>query len=206
LTGERGKFYYRACDLSEEADIRSLFSWIEKHPDLGRVDICVNNAGFSSANTLLDGDFASWRKMMDVNVLALCLCTQLSIKSMTDKKINEGQIIMISSMSGHRVPPNPSTRFYSATKFAVTGLLEGWRQEVRDLGSNIRVSAISPGLVETEFQSVMYPEDPARAEAIQRSVECLQDSDISSAVRFVLASPPHMMVHDILVRPTLQKF
>ena len=67
---------------------------------------------------------------------------------MMNNKISDGQLIMISSMSGHRVPPNPSTRFYSATKFAVTGLLEGWRQEVRDLGSNIRVSAISPGQAE----------------------------------------------------------
>ena len=81
---------------------------------------------------------------------------------MMRNKISEGQIILISSMSGHRVPPNPSTRFYSATKFAVTGLLEGWRQEVRDLGSNIRLAAISPGLVETEFQAAMYPDDPAK--------------------------------------------
>merc|ERR1712090_89224 len=91
--------------------------------------------------------------MMDVNVLALCLCTQLSIKSMTKHGVDDGQVVMVSSMSGHRVAPSPSTRFYSATKFAVTGLLEGWRQEVRDSGSNIRVAAISPGLVETEFQS-----------------------------------------------------
>ena len=125
---------------------------------------------------------------------------------MTRNKISDGQIIMISSMSGHRVPPNPSTRFYSATKFAVTGLLEGWRQEVRDLGTNIRLSAISPGLVETQFQSVMYPDDPDRAEAIQRSVECLQSSDISSAVSYILSSPPHMQIHDLLIRPTQQKF
>ena len=85
LTGETGKvysfnrelchslvisqFYYRPCDLSVEEDIRTLFTWIENHPDLGRVDICVSNAGFSSADTLMEGDFASWRKMMDVNVL-----------------------------------------------------------------------------------------------------------------------------------------
>merc|ERR1719270_2943326 len=85
---------------------------------------------------------------------------------MTKHGVDDGQIIMVSSMSGHRVPPNPSTRFYAATKFAVTGLLEGWRQEVRDSGSNIRVAAISPGLVETEFQAAMYPDDPARAAAI----------------------------------------
>ena len=137
---------------------------------------------------------------------ALCLCTQLSIQSMRRNKIADGQIIMISSMSGHRAPPNPSTRFYSATKFAVTALLEGWRQEVRALGSNIRVAAISPGLVETEFQTAMYPDAPEKAEAIVRSVECLQDRDISSAVSYILASPPHMQIHDLLIRPTQQKF
>ena len=72
------KFYYRACDLSEEADIRSLFSWIENHPDLGRVDVCVNNAGFSTSETLTEGDFASWRKMMDVNVLGIIGCNPIS--------------------------------------------------------------------------------------------------------------------------------
>ena len=94
---------------------------------------------------------------------ALCLCTQLSVDSMVSNKIDDGQIIMIGSMSGHRVPPNPSTRqmrndlthfnlvidkidrFYAASKFAVTGLLEGWRQELRDIGGNIRVCGISPG-------------------------------------------------------------
>ena len=125
---------------------------------------------------------------------------------MRRNKIADGQIIMISSMSGHRVPPNPSTRFYSATKFAVTALLEGWRQEVRALGSNIRVAAISPGLVETEFQTAMYPDAPEKAEAIVRSVECLQSGDISSAVSYILASPPHMQIHDILIRPTQQTF
>ena len=67
------QFYYRQCDLAKEEDIRSLFAWIESHPDLGKVDICINNAGFSTSNTLLDGNFASWRKMMDVNVLGIFL-------------------------------------------------------------------------------------------------------------------------------------
>ena len=148
----------------------------------------------------------SLSSVISVLLLALCLCTQLSLQSMMKKKITDGQIIMISSMSGHRVPPNPSTRFYSATKFAVTALLEGWRQEVRDLGTNIRVAAISPGLVETEFQTAMYPDAPEKAEAIVRSVECLQDRDISSAVSYILSSPPHMQIHDLLIRPTQQKF
>lgn len=146
-----------------------MFAWMEDHPDLGRIDVCVNNAGLSSSESLLEGRVEDWRRMLDVNVVALSLCTQLAVQSMTRHGVDDGQVVMVSSFSGHRVPPNPSTRwrlshlplarFYAATKFAVTGLLEGWRQEVRDLGTNIRVAAISPGLVATDFQAAMYPDD-----------------------------------------------
>jgi len=205
LKGEKGKLLPRKCDMRNEEEIRAMFAWVESHPDLGRVDVCINNAGLSTAQTLTEGTMEGWRQMLDVNVLALCLCTQLSIKSMTKHGVDDGQVIMVSSFSGHRVPPNPSTRFYAATKFAVTGLLEGWRQEVRDSGTNIRVAAISPGLVETEFQSAMYPDDPARAAAITSSLPCLQAEDMADAVTYILSTPKHMQIHDILIRPTQQR-
>merc|ERR1712096_77407 len=132
LKAEKGKLLSRKCDMRNESEIRLMFSWIETHPELGKVNVCINNAGLSTAETLSEGTMESWRQMMDVNVLALCLCTQLSVQSMKKHGVDDGQIVMISSFSGHRVPPNPSTRFYAATKFAVTGLLEGWRQEMRD--------------------------------------------------------------------------
>ena len=97
------------------------------------------------------------------------------------------------------------SRFYAATKFAVTGLLEGWRQEMRDLGSNIRVAAISPGLVETEFQAAMYPDDPARVAAICSSFGCLQSQDMADTVLHILAAPKHVQIHDVLIRPTQQR-
>ena len=105
------QFFPRKCDLRNETDIRSMFDWISSHPDLGKVDVCINNAGMSTAENLLEGSMESWRSMLDVNVLAACLCTQLSVNSMVKNNVTDGQIIMISSMSGHRVPPNPSTRY-----------------------------------------------------------------------------------------------
>ena len=77
-----------------------MFDWICSNPELGKVDVCINNAGLSTAETLLDGNVESWKRMLDVNVLALCLCTQLSIKSMVNNNVTDGQIIMISSFSG----------------------------------------------------------------------------------------------------------
>jgi len=206
LQGEKGRLYARRCDLTQETDIRSMFDWVETHPELGRVDVCINNAGLSSATSLLEGSMQDWKNMLDVNVLALCLCTQLSVQSMIRHKIDDGQIVMVSSFSGHRVAPNPSTRFYAASKFAVTGLLEGWRQEVRDLGSNIRVAAISPGLVATEFQQAMYPDDKERAAAITSAYDCLQAEDMADTVLHILSAPRHMQIHDVLIRPTQQKF
>jgi len=202
----KGKLYARQCDLEQESDIRDLFQWIENNKELGQVDVCINNAGMSTKENLIEGNYDNWKRMMSINVIALQLCTQLSVEMMKRKGIDDGHIIMISSMSGHRVPPNPSTRFYCATKYAVNALVEGWRQEVRDLGTHIRVSALSPGLVETEFQSAMYPDDPEQVKSIQSSVKCLQAEDMAESVKYMLSAPPHVQIHDILVRPTEQKF
>ena len=139
---------------------------------------------------------------------ALNLCTQLAVKSMLKHKVDDGQIIMINSMSGHRVPnmAGGKTRFYSATKFAVTALLEGWRQEVRESGkNNIRVAQLSPGVVETEFALVMNGGDKGKADKLYRSMECLTAEDMADSVKFILEAHPRMQIHDILVRPTSQR-
>lgn len=206
LAGSSGKLYARQCDVEQESDIKEMFEWIEGHQELGRIDICINNAGMSTAETLLEGKYENWRKMLNINVLALCLCTQLSVELMKKKNIDDGHIVMISSISGHRVPPNPSTRFYAAAKHAVRALVEGWRQEMRDANSNIRISSLSPGLVATEFQGAMYPDDPEKAKEIQNSIQCLQAEDMAASVEFILTRPQYMEINDIVVRPTQQKF
>ena len=193
------------CDLSKEDDITEMFKWIEETH--GGLDICIPNAGFSADKSLLDGSMSEWRSMLDVNVLALNLCTQLAVKSMLKHKIDDGQIIMINSMSGHRVPnmAGGKTRFYSATKFAVTALLEGWRQEVKEHKTNIRVAQLSPGVVETEFALVMNGGDQGKADKLYKSLECLTAEDMADSVKFILEAPPRMQIHDILVRPTAQR-
>merc|ERR1712156_596929 len=148
-----------------------------------------------------------WRAMLDVNVLSLQLCTQLAIESMLKNEIDDGQVILVNSMSGHRVAPVPGgkTRFYTATKFAVTALLEGWRQEVRELGNNnIRVSQLSPGVVETEFAEKMSNKE--NAEKLYKSMDCLTAGDMADCLKFILSAHPRMQIHDILVRPTTQKY
>lgn len=112
---------------------------------------------------------------------------------------------MINSLSGHRVPLGAhKTRFYSASKFAVTALCEGWRQELRGLGKNIRVGQLSPGVVETEFALAMNAGDKSKADELYASMDCLQAQDMANCVKFILEAPERMQIHDILVRPTQQ--
>ena len=128
---KRDKLYAYECDLNQTANIEAMFQWINDHPDLGHVDLCVANAGTTSHHGLLDASPEEWTAMVNVNIVAVSLCVQLSVKSMLNHKIMNGHIVFINSMSGHAVHPHPLTRFYSATKFAVTALVQGWRQEVR---------------------------------------------------------------------------
>ncbi|XP_042859667.1 dehydrogenase/reductase SDR family member 11-like [Penaeus japonicus] len=200
LSGKPGSLTAMKCDLSKDSDVMNLFTSIKQQ--FGGVDVCINNAGLSHNHSLLDGTPEEWREMLDVNVVALCLCTREAVASMRERNVDDGQIIHISSMSGHRVTPNPAVHFYTATKYAVTALLEGLRLELRDAKSHIRVAAVSPGIVETEFAPRMQKSEAGRK--LYTTLECLQPDDIASSVLHVLSAPPHVQIHDILVRPTEQ--
>jgi len=200
----KGQLFAYKCDMEKEEEIEQMFKWIAEHKELGRVDVCINNAGMSTSESLLDGKYENWKKMLNINVLGLCLCTKLSIDSMRENKIDDGHVIMISSIVGHKVAPVPH-RFYAATKFAVNALIEGWRQSVRELNSHIKISGLSPGLVETEFQDAMY-QDREKAKSIHDSIACLKAEDMAESVKYILSTPPHVQVHDIIVRPTEQTF
>ena len=92
---------------------------------------------------------------------------------------------------------------YAATKFAVRALTEGLRQELRDQGSPVRVTAISPGFVQTEF-AAHYHGSEERARQTYSRFKVLEAGDVAEAVRYALCAPQHVQVHDVLVRPTDQ--
>jgi NADP-dependent 3-hydroxy acid dehydrogenase YdfG len=92
---------------------------------------------------------------------------------------------------------------YSATKFAVRALTEALRQELRELGSKIRVSSISPGFVETEFAE-NYHKDPAAKARSYGKFQVLDADDIAWLVHSLISAPQHVQIHDVLLRPTEQ--
>lgn len=185
-------------DVREEAAVLDMFAKIERR--WGGVDVLVNNAGLGHNASLLDGDTAQWQEMFDVNVIALSVCSREAVKSMRQRG-NEGQIIHISSMAGHRNPGGSG--IYSATKYAVRSLTEGLRMELHAVGAPIRVSAISPGFVETEF-AAQYHKSEAKAKETYSRYKVLDSEDIAETVVYLLSCPAHMQVHDVLIRPTAQ--
>lgn len=188
----------QAADLRQESDILRLFEAIRQR--WGGVDVLVNNAGLGRKSPLMDGDTAAWREMLEVNVLALCICTREAVRDMRQRG-DRGHIIHISSLSGHRVPGGSGV--YAASKFAVRALTEGLRKELRAADSQIRVSAISPGFTETEFAE-NYHGDATKAGEVYSRFPVLQPEDIANAVTYVLEQPEYVQVHDVLVRSTFQ--
>ncbi len=185
-----------ACDLRSEPDI--LAAWGAVRERWGGVDVLVNNAGLGRDAPLRGGATEAWREMLDVNVLALCICTREALADMEGR--GTGHVVHISSMAGHRVPPSGGV--YSATKYAVRSLTEGLRKELRAVGSPIRVTSISPGVVETQFRAVygqLDPETPGLYDAVAMTSE-----DVAASVVHAVRAPPGVEIHDILMRPTHQ--
>ena len=187
-----------AVDLRDVNQIKSMFKKIRDQ--WGGVDVLINCAGLGHDAPLTTGEAGQWREMLDVNVLALCVCTQEAVIDMRARN-DTGHVIHVSSMAGHRVPPSGGV--YSATKYAVRALTEGLRGELRALGSQIRVSAVSPAYVETDFVAQYHRSEDKAAEIFAR-FPVLQSEDIADAILYMLSCPPHVQVHDLLVRPTQQ--
>ncbi len=186
------------ADLCKDDDIMALFEVIRDQ--FGGVDVLINNAGFGKSESLLTGDHHRWRSMLGVNVLALAICTREAIKDMRRRDV-DGHVIHISSMSAHRVSEGGG--MYSATKFAVRSLTESLRRELRGIDSDIRITSISPGYVETEFAKVFH-ESTEKARQNYGQYKVLQPEDIADTIRHVLGAPQHVQYHDILMRPTRQ--
>lgn len=185
------------ADFRDQGAIAAVFTEIRRR--WGGVDVLVNNAGLGLHAPLTSASVDRWRTMLDVNVLGLLIATQEAVTDMRRRGDN-GHVIHIGSMAGHR-PTKAGV--YAATKYAVRSLTESLRAELRELGSDIRVSCISPGLVHTEFAAV-YEGAADAATSWYGNFPVLTSEDVAEAVRWVLSCPAHMQVHDLLVRPTRQ--
>lgn len=163
------------------------------------IDVLVNNAGLSQGLDPIDkGDTDDWDRMIDTNVKGLLYVTKVVSSWMVERK--QGHIINIGSIAGKEVYPNGNV--YCATKHAVDALNKGMRIDL--LPHGIKVTAINPGMVETEFSLVRFKGDENRAKKVYDGLEPLMAQDIADAIWYAASRPAHVNINDMLIMPAAQ--
>jgi len=186
----------KVCTLRFDVrDKAIVFSKLQNLPDgFSDVDILINNAGNAHGlNTIQDGDIDDWDAMLDINVKGLLYVSKALLPSFIEKKA--GHIVHIGSTAGKEVYPKGNV--YCASKFAVDAINQGMRMDLNGLG--IKVSAVNPGLVATEFSEVRFKGDSARAEKVYQGYTPLQPEDIADVIWFAVTRPPHVNIADLTV-------
>jgi len=162
------------------------------------IDILINNAGNAHGfDPIQTGDIDDWDAMMDINVKGLLYVSKAIIPKMVERQ--SGHIINIGSSAGKEVYPKGNV--YCASKHAVLAITEGMRIDLNQTG--IKVGAVNPGLVETEFSKVRFKGDKI-ADNVYKGFKALQAEDIAEIIYFVISRPYHVNIADLLVFPTAQ--
>jgi clavulanate-9-aldehyde reductase len=200
VEGDGGRAVALETDVADERQARAFVE--HAYEQLGRLDGLVNNAGVMLLGPVEGADTNDWRRMVEVNCLGLLYCTHAALPVMREQ--GGGHIVNVSSTAGRQARLGAAV--YNLTKWGVNGFSEALRQEA--LNSNIRVTIIEPGFVETELQShnvknemVMQAMERAREEI----GEVLRAEDIAEAIVYALGQPQHVCVNEMLVRPTRQR-
>lgn len=171
----------------------------EVSKEWGNVDILINNAGLALGISSIDeGDTDDWDTMLDTNVKGLLYVTRALSPLM--RKYQSGHIINIGSTAGKVVYQNGNV--YCATKFAVDALTQAMRIDL--LPHNIKVTAINPGMAETEFSLVRFKGDAQKAENFYDGFLALKAEDIADAVYYCATLPPHVCINDMTITCTQQ--
>ncbi len=184
-------------DIRNQTEVESAINSLL--PELKKIDILVNNAGLAAGlSNLQDGNLNHWEQMIDTNVKGLLYVTKIISNLMIENK--SGHIINIGSIAGKEVYANGNV--YCATKFAVDALNKAMRIDL--LPHNIKVTAVNPGMVETEFSVVRFDGDEERAKKVYQGLQPLKPEDIAETIFWVANRPAHVNINDIVIMPTVQ--
>ncbi|ETR77585.1 oxidoreductase [Afipia sp. P52-10] len=184
----------RMLDVSER---QSMAAFAEAAVDMwGRIDVLINNAGVMPLSPLAAGKLDEWERMVDVNIKGVLWGIGAVLPVMEAQ--GGGQIINIGSIGALSVVPTAAV--YCATKFAVRAISDGLRQE----STNIRVTCVNPGVVESELASTITHQETMAVMDAYRAV-ALQPADIARAVRQVIEAPAGVDTSEITIRPTASR-
>lgn len=213
LTGRREELLNElSLSIRNETDAEVLslcfdvkdFSQVEKAIDslTGKwknIDVLINNAGLAvGLEPVYSGVVDDWDRMIDTNVKGLLYISRKISPLMVAKE--SGHIINISSIAGHEVYPNGAA--YCASKHGVQAITKAMRIELLPFG--VKVSSISPGMVDTEFSTVRFKGDKERADNVYKGLTPLYAIDIAESILFMVSRPKHVNIDEILIMPTDQ--
>ncbi len=170
------------CDVTEWADQEAMVAQVLDR--FGQLDVAFANAGFGAKRGFLSETPEFWRSMVLTNVYGAALTIRATIEAL---KASQGHLLLTGSVAGRRALPGS---LYSATKWAVTAMGEGARQELN--GTGVRVTLIEPGAVDTPF----FDNQPKTA---------LVADDVARAIMYAVSQPPSVDVNEILIRATTQE-
>jgi clavulanate-9-aldehyde reducatase len=186
-------------DITDHGKVEAAMAEITGQ--FGGLHNLINNAGVMLLGSVEGWDITQWRQMVDVNLLGLLYCTREALPLIRDS--GGGHIVNLSSVAGRTA--TFGTAVYNMTKWGVTGFSEALRQEA--MNSNIRVTCVEPGFVDTELQG--HNEHPMVAEGIEKTREevgqVLEAEDIARGILYAVAQAEHVSVNEILIRPTKQR-
>jgi NADP-dependent 3-hydroxy acid dehydrogenase YdfG len=164
-----------------------------------QIDILVNNAGLAVGRDLFeDANMDDWETMLNTNVNGLLYVSKAIVPMMIARK--KGHIINMGSVAGKEVYERGNV--YCASKFAVDAISKGMRIDL--LKHNIKVTAIHPGAVETEFALVRFKGDAQKAAATYDGIVPLSGADIADTIFYCAQLPPHVCINDLVITCTQQ--
>jgi NADP-dependent 3-hydroxy acid dehydrogenase YdfG len=184
-------------DVRKQKDVEEKLNHLLETTSL---DILINNAGLALGLEKIDGgEISDWEGMIDTNIKGLLYVSRIILPHF--RKNNSGHIINIGSIAGVTTYPNGNV--YCATKSAVHTLSAAMNIDM--VGTNVRVSNIAPGAVETEFSNVRFHGDDKKANAVYDGFKPLCAKDIALLIVYVLNAPDHVNIQHTLIMPTAQR-
>jgi NADP-dependent 3-hydroxy acid dehydrogenase YdfG len=188
--------------IISQVDVRSLDQvkkFVDDHKEkLAKLNVLVNNAGLAKgADKVQNADIAHWEQMIDTNIKGLIYMTRLIVPLMINNL--NGHIVNIGSVAGLYTYPGGSV--YCGSKFFVRAFSEALRQDL--LGTNIRVTNVEPGMVETEF-SLVRLDDEQKAQSVYKGMTPLSAQDIADTITWCIGRPAHVNIQEIVIFPTDQ--
>ena len=184
-------------DVRERASARKAVDFLKGK--WANINVLINNAGLAlGLDKEYEGSFEDWDTMIDTNIKGLLNMTRFVVPGMVER--NEGHIINIGSVAGDAAYANGNV--YCATKAAVKALSDGLRIDVAE--SNVRVTNLKPGLVQTNFSNVRFHGDDARAESVYKGVKPLTGDDSADVAFYAASAPAHVQIAEVLILATHQ--